>query len=214
MSWGIGAGAPAGRCQNGARELFGRRPPLRKYQAVDRLAFFASLTRRWEISLYYSIPFVTGLALVQSVWLSRVSLWGARPDLVMLVVFAWAVARGLDEGLVWGFVGGLVIDLLSGGAMGVYTLTLLVVALLAGQSWGEGLGSLLARLLLLALVCSVAYHLVLLLALSLTGREVDWGFAVVRVATPSIVLNVLLAPFVWQPLAWLERRIRREGLSR
>jgi len=152
--------------------------------------------------------------LIQSVWLSRVNVWGARPDLMLLVVLVWAVVRGVDEGLVWGFVGGLIVDLLSGGPLGATALALLAVAFLAGQALGQGLGSPVARLLLLALLGVVVYHLVLLIVLAWTEHTVDWGFALLRVAGPSALLNVVLAPFVRPPLAWLERRTRREGFTR
>lgn len=132
---------------------------------------------------------------------------------MLLVVLAWTVVRGVDEGLAWSFIGGLVVDLLSGGPLGATALALLPVALLAGQPWGKRLGSQVVRLLLLALLSVAAYHLVLLVILAWTGHKVDWGFALLRVAGPSVLLNALLAPFVRQPLAWLGRRIRREGLN-
>jgi rod shape-determining protein MreD len=161
-----------------------------------------------------SIPLVIGAALVQSAWLSRFSLLGARPDLLWLLVLAWAVVRGRDEGLLWAFVGGFVADLLSSGGLGVQTLALLVVALLGGLAWGQALGSSLVRLLLQALSAGLAYHLVVLLALAYTGRSMDWAYAVLRIALPSIALNVALAPLVWAMLSWLERRTRREGFGR
>jgi rod shape-determining protein MreD len=154
------------------------------------------------------------VALIQTVLLSRINLWGARPELMLLVVLIWAVVRGVDEGLVWGFIGGLVVDLLSGAPMGATVLALLSVVFLAGQPWGQGLSSQVAQLLLPALVGVVVYHLVLLLVLAWTGHAVDWGFALLRVAGPSALLNTMLAPFVRQPLAWLERRSRREGFAR
>jgi rod shape-determining protein MreD len=157
---------------------------------------------------------LTSVALIQTVLLSRINLWGARPELMLLVVLIWAVVRGVDEGLVWGFIGGLVVDLLSGAPMGVTVLALLSVVFLAGQPWGQGLSSQVAQLLLPALVGVVVYHLVLLLVLAWTGHAVDWGFALLRVAGPSALLNTMLAPFVRQPLAWLERRTRREGFAR
>jgi rod shape-determining protein MreD len=153
------------------------------------------------------------VALIQATLLSQINLWGARPDLMLLVVLAWAVVRGTDEGAVWGFIGGLVVDLLSGGSLGAMALALLVVAFLAGQSWGQGLGPSVARLLLLAFLSVVAYHLVLLVVLVWAGHTVDWGFALVQVAGPSALLNALLAPFVQRPLAWLERETRREGFT-
>jgi rod shape-determining protein MreD len=165
---------------------------------------------RHAINLYLTVPLLTGLALIQSTLLSRVSLWGARPDLILLVVLIWAFVRNVDEGLVWGFIGGLVVDLLSGGPLGGTSLALLAAAFLAGQSWGQGLGSPVARLLILALAGVVVYHLVLLIVMAWTGHAVDWGFALLRVAGPSALLNILLAPFLRQPLAWLERKTRRE----
>ena len=132
---------------------------------------------------------------------------------MLLVVLAWTVVRGVDEGLAWSFIGGLVVDLLSGGPLGATALALLPVALLAGQPWGKRLGSQVVRLLLLALLSVAAYHLVLLVILAWTGHTIGWGFALLRVAGPSVLLNTLLAPFAQQPLAWLGRRIRREGLN-
>ena len=156
---------------------------------------------------------LTFVALLQSVLLSRVNLWGARPDLMSLVVLVWAVVRSVDEGLMWSFVGGLIVDLLSGGPLGATPLALLAVAFLAGQPWGRGIGSPVARLLLLAFLGVVVYHLVLLIVLAWTGHTVDWGFALVRVAGPSALLNVALAPFVRQPLTWLERSTRQERFA-
>jgi rod shape-determining protein MreD len=171
------------------------------------------VNREYEMNFYLVIPLLTLVALFQSVLLSRVSLWGARPDLMLLIVLLWAMVRSVDEALVWGFIGGLLMDLLSGGPLGGTSLALLAAAFLAGQSWGQDIGSSVVRLLLLALVGAVAYHLVLLIALA-TGHTVAWGFSLLRVAMPSVLLNVALAPFVRPVLVWLERRTRRETLTR
>jgi rod shape-determining protein MreD len=153
------------------------------------------------------------VALLQSVLLSRVDLLGARPDLMFLVILTWAVARDVDEGLVWGFIGGLLIDLRSGGPLGATALALVVVAFLAGQPWGRGLGSQVVRLVLLALASGLVYHLIVVIALAVVGHTVHWGFSLLHVTVPSVLLNTLLAPVVQQPVSWLGRRLRREGLT-
>jgi len=168
--------------------------------------------RGCEINLYVGLPLLTGIALIQSVWLSRVNLWGARPDLMLLVVLGWATVRNLDEGLVWGLIGGLIVDLLSGGPLGATALALLATAFLVGQPWGRGLGSQAVRLLLMAFIGILVYHLVLLIVLSWTGRTIDWRFSLLRVAAPSVLLNVVLAPFAQRLMVWLERKTRREEL--
>ena len=133
--------------------------------------------------------------------------------MMLLVVLVWAVVRGMDEGLVWGFIGGLIIDLLSGGPLAATALALLAAVFLAGQSWGQGLGSPVAHLMLVAILGVVVYHLVLLIVLAWAGYTVDWGFALLRVVGPSTLLNVVLAPFVRQPLAWLDRETREERFA-
>ena len=109
--------------------------------------------------------------------------------------------------------GGLLIDLFSGGPLAGTALALLAAALLAGQPLALGIGSRVARLLLLVFPSVVVYHLVLLIVLAWTGHTVDWGFAWLQVAGPSVLLNVALAPFVLQPLALLERATRQEGFA-
>jgi rod shape-determining protein MreD len=131
---------------------------------------------------------------------------------MLLFVLLWAVVRGVDEGAVWGFIGGLIVDLLSGGPLGVTALSLMTVAVLASQAWGRGIGSPTMRLVPLAFAAGLTYHLVMLTALAWTGHPVDWGRVILQVAGPSALLNAVLAPFVQLPLNWMERRLRRETL--
>ncbi|RLC61969.1 MAG: rod shape-determining protein MreD, partial [Chloroflexi bacterium] len=121
------------------------------------------MVRRWRcaISFYLALPLLTGVALFQTVVLARISLWGAQLDLMLLLVLMWAMVRGTDEGLVFAFVGGLILDLFSGGPLGTIALALLAVALLAGQPWGSGIGSPVMRIILLTLLAATVYHVVM-----------------------------------------------------
>ncbi len=140
------------------------------------------------------------------------SVLGARPNLMLLVVLTWTVARGTDEGLVWAFAGGLIVDLLSGGPLGGTALALLAAAYVAGQPLGEELGSSAVRLIILMALGALTYHLILLVILAWTGHTVSWYFSLARVGGPSVVLNALLAPVVLQPLSWLEQATRSDGV--
>lgn len=152
-------------------------------------------------------------ALAQSTALAGVSLFGARPDVVFLLVAVWAFLRGPVEGAVWAFIGGLLLDTFSGGPFGGFTLALLVAALLVGQQWGRELGSTAFQLVLLVLVACFVSHGVLLLAMSATGYPVNWQYVLSHITGPSAVLNALLAPVVHLPLSWLDRRTRPEGIT-
>jgi len=114
---------------------------------------------------------------------------------------------------VWAFVGGLVLDLFSGGPMGAITLALLIVAFLAGRQWGRELSPAFLRVFLVALSLGFLYHFLLLLILTGTGVRVGWAYGLARVAAPSAMLNALLAPVVYHLLSLLDRRTRTKGLT-
>lgn len=160
-----------------------------------------------------TFPLLTGVALIQSTLLSRVSIMGARPNLMLLVVLIWAVVRGIDEGLTWAFFGGLLLDLLSGGPLASLALALLAAAYLAGQSLGEEVGSQAIRVVFLTVLGGTAYHVALMLLLDWSGHVVDWPYSLFRVAGPSILLNAAIAPVLLGPLSWLDRITREEGLA-
>lgn len=165
------------------------------------------------LSLYVVLPLLTVVALVQNVGLAQISLLGARPDLVFLVVVGWAFLRGSAEGSIWAFIGGILLDLFSSGPFGAIAFSLLLVTLFVGRRWGRELGSTFLQLFLLVLVACFAYHLLLLLTLTWTGYGVDWRYSLSHVAAPSAVLNAVLAPFIHWPLAWLDRRTKAEGFT-
>ncbi len=156
---------------------------------------------------------MTVLALGQEALLARLSLLGARPDLVFAAVLAWGMLRGSAEGMVWAFIGGLVLDLLSGGPMGGMTLALLLIALLAGRRWGRELTPVGLQVFLLGLGLGFLYHLLLLTILAWSGAAVDWAYDLARVAAPSAIANGLLSVLLYPALAWLDRRTRAEGLT-
>jgi rod shape-determining protein MreD len=162
------------------------------------------------VNLYLTIPLLTIIALFQTVVLARVELWGARPNLMLLVVLIWSIVRNLDEGLVAALIGGLILDLFSGGPPGLMALGMLAAAFLAGQEWGRGVGFPIITLWFSTLISVLAYHVVLLTVLSWTRYSVDWVTAFLYIAAPSALLNAVLAPFIRPILSWWERRTRRE----
>lgn len=124
---------------------------------------------------------------------------------MLLTVVSWALLRGGREGAVWGFAGGVMLDLLSGAPFGVITLSLLLVGYLSGL--GE-INVFRANFLLPAFVVLVAtllYNAVILLLLQLLGQSVLWESALLHVILPTVLLNVLILPLFYLPL----RRVHR-----
>lgn len=73
-------------------------------------------------SIYAAIPIMLLLAVLQTAVLPRFPLLGLVPQFSFLVALSWALLHGLEEGLVWGFIAGVTLDLFSIGPLGATAL--------------------------------------------------------------------------------------------
>src|SRR5690554_7566761 len=78
------------------------------------------------------IPLILMAGLLQSTAATRVKIYGVKPDLVLILLVVGTLIYGSRSGLVWAFIGGLVLDVFSGGPMGASSLALMAAALVAG----------------------------------------------------------------------------------
>jgi rod shape-determining protein MreD len=132
-----------------------------------------------------------------------------RPDLLVLLVVAITLVEGVQEGVVWGFCGGLLLDLFSPATrLGTNALCLVLVALLA--SLGLSIPVRVSALMPLVMVfIGTLFYFVLLMSIrTLFGVGMDWGMSLVRLALPAAVVNVLLMPFFYTLLSWFADRLR------
>lgn len=142
----------------------------------------------------------------------------AQPDLVLLLVGVWSLRRGAEEGAVWGFIGGLMLDLLSGGPFPATTFALLAVSLVLGTDPSTGLGRRASQtldmnplaLIVGGVLATLVFHAILLMALQLSGYTFSWFDAATRVVVPHVVFNLVLMPFVYYLLGRFDQRTRRE----
>ncbi len=132
-------------------------------------------------------------ALLQVVIVSSLVVAGGAPDLLLVVVAALALLRGSIPGAALGFVGGVVVDLVTLGTLGVTSLILTLAGFWAGR-YGETTG----RDRRFAPVIAVGTITVLAGAFGyvlhyLLDADVVAGHALLTALAPAFVLNVLLA---------------------
>ena len=73
-------------------------------------------------------------ALIQSSILPFTAAGGAGLDLVLVLAVVWTMTVGLEGGLIWAFLGGLIIDVLLMRPLGL-TAFVLLLPYLAGERW-------------------------------------------------------------------------------
>jgi rod shape-determining protein MreD len=138
---------------------------------------------------------------------------GVHPDLVLVLVIGWIILRGLGEGVVWALIGGLSLDVVSSAPFGVFTVTMLLVALVTSVSHGRVFGSSIVLPLSLTLPLSLFFNGLALLILTLFGRPVVWGDAFFEVLLPVAVFNTAVMVLVFPLLYLLNRFLNPQPLS-
>jgi len=136
---------------------------------------------------------------VQVSILARLSLPGAVPDLVLLVVLALALVYGPTGGCVTGFCAGLLADLAppSDHAVGRYALVLCILGYAAGLLKPEN-GHIRSVLTPLLLVAAAAFTATLMYAGvgALVGDTAARHVGLGSLVGTAVLYDVLLAPFV------------------
>jgi rod shape-determining protein MreD len=169
--------------------------------------------RRTPISSYLALFVLLGLALIQSSWGQFLTISGVHPDFVLMAVVSWTLLHGAAGGILWAIVGGLCLDLFSGGPFGLTVIPLILVSLLATLGHGRVLGGYLMVPLILAFPASLSYYLIQMLLLDALGRSVAWGTTLVHVVLPASLLNTLVILFLFPLLRLLHRHTGREQMQ-
>ena len=149
----------------------------------------------------FAVVFVA--AMLQVVIVSSLVVAGGAPDLLLVVVVAMGLLRGSIPGAVLGFVGGLIVDVVTLGTLGVTSLVLTLAGFWAGR-YGETTGRdrrlapvlAVGTITVLAGVFGFVLHYLL-------DEDVVAGHALLTALIPAFLLNVALA----LPVHALVRRI-------
>lgn len=149
------------------------------------------------------LPLLALAAVVQATVLSHLHLSGGTLDIVLLLTLSWTLAGEWQGGAMWGLMGGLCLDLLSGGPFGAHALALVPVAYLASLSEGRFWRSHVLLPLATVLFATVLYHLLYLTALTATGHVVAWLPSLTQVTLPAVLINTLLMLPVYHLVRWL-----------
>ncbi len=163
------------------------------------------------MTIQIGVPLLLIAAVLQSIWLENLHILGGRPDLVLLLGITWSIIRGANEGTIWGIIGGIFCDLLSGGPFGLWTVSLTVVTFIVGQSWVHTLGPTVMRLALMSVLGTLLAHSILLATMSVLGYPIYVNYAMQTVIGPAALLNFLLSPFAFRFLVWFHQREQQGG---
>ncbi|MGZ6793714.1 MAG: rod shape-determining protein MreD [Mycobacteriales bacterium] len=163
--------------------------------------------------LLLGVASVVTFVLLQVTVIGRLPLPGAAPDLLLVLVVAFALAEGPMSGMVTGFGAGLLADALSVHEMGRLALAYCVAGYVTGMLQDDTDRSTVQPFAAVALGAVVA-----LLAFAVEGVLLGDPrltlHPVLRAAVSTVPYDVVLTPFVVPLVAGLVRRLDVDPLRR
>ena len=161
------------------------------------------------MSYYFGIPFLLLAALTEVAVAPMFRVAGLQPNLVLIILTAWLIARGQSE-VYWLIpIGGFLVGLVDGAPLGAAIIAMAPLALLQdvrGSQLGEG-GLVLA--LLFVVVMTIVYHFVFLLIYTFEGQAASWPQATTRVIIPTALINAVVLVPVYLFLSLFSHELRR-----
>jgi len=152
------------------------------------------------------LPLILVAGLFQATLAGRLTINGVKPDLVLILVILWTLIYGANSGIFWAFLGGIWLDIFSGGPLGASSLSLMLACMIAGFGQYYFARDNIVIAITAAIVGSLVFALSYLGILQLlTFSNViegtfQFGLSVENIVIPSMIYNttvmVAVIPFL------------------
>lgn len=164
-----------------------------------------------NLLIYYAMPLIVlFLALIQSTVANQLMIRSIKPDFVLIAVILATLVYGGQGGLIWAFIGGIGLDLFSGGPFGASSIALMMATLIATLGHrvlsryhlfvplgAAGIGTLVYGIVYLGIlsVLNMAAQLPLLATWSIPQHTIPLWDTVQQIVIPAMFYNTTLVLF-------------------
>jgi hypothetical protein len=153
------------------------------------------------------------LSLLQASSVEQFKIMGVAPNLMLVLLVAWLVVRGLDDVLPMIAVAGITLGLVGLQTPGLVLLGLLPIAGFGLLRELHVIHSDALLTLALVLAASLAYETIMLLDIMATGGVLDLSTALTRAVLPAAIVNAALTPPVYLVMRLAKPNATRRRLA-
>jgi rod shape-determining protein MreD len=162
-----------------------------------------------RVALAIVVPLVA--ALLQGSVVPFIVIAGARPNLVVLAAATWAVVAGPREAIWWAFIGGIAMDLLSGGPVGALALAALLPVAALGLTETPGRPRSVVTAVVLVGIASGAAGVLYAIVLALAGVQLPEIPALFATVVAGAIYNAVLAIVTYPFLRMVRRSTEKQA---
>ncbi len=160
--------------------------------------------------VFYSF-FILVLLVVQTTLLDYLSIYGVKPNIVIVFVIITALIRGNVEGSVVGFFAGLALDMLTGNLLGLYALLGFYLGIAAGSINRRLFRENLLVVLFFTFVYSVVYEMVIYILHHIMDGTISLLYPFTRIILPEALYNCAAAVFIYLLMIKADRLFSDNG---
>lgn len=162
---------------------------------------------------YLGIPLLLIAVILQTTIVPAFRIWGGGVDLIFVLALSWTMLAGLEEGVFWAIIGGVLQDLIAGTALGASSLALVCACSLVSAVVGQVARRNILVPPLAAAVATPVYHGFAFIIYTVIGQSIDLGFMLVYVTLPTLAFNAALILIPFRLLGRVHASIRPRGVS-
>ena len=137
--------------------------------------------------------------IIQLTILNSFTLQGIKPDLILILVIAFALLKGPEEGAIVGFFSGLLQDIFSIGLLGVHALIKTVTGFLCGllkeRMFAEHILFVIPLVTIFATIFKSGLMFLVLDAFGMEAANLIWSLK--HISIPEALYNGFLSPFIY-----------------
>lgn len=160
--------------------------------------------------IVWIVALSTILVVLETTWFSGVSILGARPDLVLVVLTYFANNSGVQRSQITGFIVGLIEDSISVSPPGFYALVRLAHSAVLGMTRGSMSGDAIITPVAMTFLAFVIKTITVLVVGTILGLD----RVVSQVFSPVTLLEAFLTVVAAPPAYWLLKRVFDRQLRR
>lgn len=140
---------------------------------------------------------------------------GIIPNLMIILTSSFGFMRGEREGLIIGFICGLLCDILHGDILGFYALVLMYIGFINGKFCRLFYPEDIKLPIALIIVSDLTYGIICYSLQFLLRGKFDFPYYFTKVILPeavyTIIVTIFIYPVVLKMNSWLESKEKRSG---
>ncbi len=160
--------------------------------------------RRFIISFFSIIILYVFQTTVFTIYLS---IGGITPNLILMFACIVGFMRGRRSGMLTGFFGGMLVDVMSGGIVGLSPLIYLLAGYFNGLFYKEYSKEQLLLPISLVALCDFGYGILFYFFHFLFRNRLNFGHYFIKIIIPEVVYTVVITIFAYLLVYFINRKL-------